>query len=374
MDRLGFDLDDGAMMSVATSKAAGEAGSSGTEASAAGNQVATPQSLSAQEARRQSIQTCLQSLVHACHCRDANCRMVTCQKMKRLIQHSVACRRKNAGGCPVCKQLIALCCYHAKTCELPKCPVPFCCAIRQKLERQRAEQRFKQMQLMRRRMALMQRGLSYDPAAVTPSSAGSGHVQSAPVGGSVVPIEASVSPAVTSPSNVVMQDPSASVRFAAPIGKAFPPQSGGKHGFGMKPCGGYNMQTYYDQQQMQRQQQFAVDGRRSNNATPDAYGRVTPRGMNQGHDTSSAGGLMMGSGPPPGDMAAGGPGHSASDVVRNDVSAGNGGHSQLALQQLITTLKNPTSPQQRQEVLTLLKSNPQLMASFIQVNGADGFT
>jgi E1A/CREB-binding protein len=367
MDRLGFDLDEGPTLSVAASNAAAEASNSGTDASGAGNQVATSQSLSAQEARRQSIQTCLQSLVHACHCRDANCRMVTCQKMKRLIQHSVACRRKNAGGCPVCKQLIALCCYHAKTCELPKCPVPFCCAIRQKLERQRAEQRFKQMQLMRRRMALMQRGLSYDPAAATSSSAGSNLVQSAPVGGPVVKMETSVSPAVTSPSNVMIQDPSASVRFAAPVGKILPPQTGGKHGFGMKPYGGYNTQTYYDQQQMQRQQ-FTVDGRRSNSTTPDAYGRVTPRGMNQGHDTSPAGGHMMGAAPPPGDMSAGGPGHPTSDVVRNDVSTGGGGHNQLALQQLITTLKNPTSPQQRQEVLTLLKSNPQLMASFIQVN------
>jgi len=154
MDRLGFDLDDGT-----SSASAGPAAGVADESDDSEKQSAA---VSAQEARRRSIQTCLQSLVHACHCRDANCRLITCQKMKRLIQHSNACRRKNAGGCPVCKQLIALCCYHAKTCDVPKCPVPYCCAIREKMERQRAEQRLKQAQLMRRRMAVMQRGMALD--------------------------------------------------------------------------------------------------------------------------------------------------------------------------------------------------------------------
>jgi len=124
MDRLGFELEDG------TGNISGVAACAADEA---GEQKAMA-GLSAQEARRRSIQTCLQSLVHACHCRDANCRLITCQKMKRLIQHSNACRRKNTGICPVCKQLIALCCYHAKMCDIPKCPVPYCCAIKEKLE------------------------------------------------------------------------------------------------------------------------------------------------------------------------------------------------------------------------------------------------
>jgi len=157
MDRLGFDLDDG---TGSISGPAAVTAGSGDELNAGGEHK--PAAVSAQEARRRSIQTCLQSLVHACHCRDANCRLIACQKMKRLIQHSNACRRKNAGGCPVCKQLIALCCYHAKTCDMPKCPVPYCCAIKEKLERQRAEQRLKQAQLMRRRMAAMQRGMAME--------------------------------------------------------------------------------------------------------------------------------------------------------------------------------------------------------------------
>jgi len=159
MDRLGFDLDDGTGSIGGT---AGFTAGSGDEANAGPGSEHKPAAVNAQEARRRSIQTCLQSLIHACHCRDANCRLITCQKMKRLIQHSNACRRKNAGGCPVCKQLIALCCYHAKTCDMPKCPVPYCCPIKEKLERQRAEQRLKQSQLMRRRMAAMQRGMAME--------------------------------------------------------------------------------------------------------------------------------------------------------------------------------------------------------------------
>lgn len=71
-----------------------------------------------QEARKLSIQRCIQSLVHACQCRDANCRLPSCQKMKRVVTHTKICKRKTKGDCPICKQLIALCCYHAKHCQV----------------------------------------------------------------------------------------------------------------------------------------------------------------------------------------------------------------------------------------------------------------
>ena len=109
-----------------------------------------------QEARRLSIQRCIQSLVHACICRDANCRTASCQKMKRVMLHTKSCKKKQTNGCPVCKQLIALCCYHAKHCQEAKCLVPFCMSIRQKLQQQVMQQRMQQAMLMRRRMAAMQ--------------------------------------------------------------------------------------------------------------------------------------------------------------------------------------------------------------------------
>lgn len=83
----------------------------------------------------QSVQRCIQALVHVCRCLNANCSQTGCQKMKRLVRHSRGCQRKNNGGCPVCKQLIALCCYHAKQCQENPCPVPFCLHIKQKLPR-----------------------------------------------------------------------------------------------------------------------------------------------------------------------------------------------------------------------------------------------
>ncbi|XP_062840923.1 CREB binding protein b isoform X2 [Trichomycterus rosablanca] len=113
-------------------------------------------SKSPQESRRLSIQRCIQSLVHACQCRNANCSLPSCQKMKRVVQHTKGCKRKTNGGCPVCKQLIALCCYHAKHCPENKCPVPFCLNIKHKLRQQQIQQRLHQAQMMRRRMALMQ--------------------------------------------------------------------------------------------------------------------------------------------------------------------------------------------------------------------------
>ncbi|KAF3846355.1 hypothetical protein F7725_003433 [Dissostichus mawsoni] len=112
-------------------------------------------SKSPQESRRLSIQRCIQSLVHACQCRNANCSLPSCQKMKRVVQHTKGCKRKTNGGCPVCKQLIALCCYHAKHCQENKCPVPFCLNIKHKLRQQQLQHRLQQAQMMRRRMATM---------------------------------------------------------------------------------------------------------------------------------------------------------------------------------------------------------------------------
>lgn len=116
MEKLGFDIDDGS--------------------APADHKQANPQ-----EARKQSIQRCIQSLVHACQCRDANCRLPSCQKMKRVVQHTKNCKRKTNGGCPICKQLIALCCYHAKHCQEQKCPVPFCPNIKHKLKQQQLQQK-----------------------------------------------------------------------------------------------------------------------------------------------------------------------------------------------------------------------------------------
>ncbi|XP_011684735.1 PREDICTED: histone acetyltransferase p300-like [Wasmannia auropunctata] len=95
----------------------------------------------AQKAKKKkvSIQRCIYALVHACQCRDANCRLPSCQKMKRVVMHTKNCKRKTKGGCPICKQLIALCCYHAKHCQETKCLVPLCFNIKPKIKRQQLQ-------------------------------------------------------------------------------------------------------------------------------------------------------------------------------------------------------------------------------------------
>ena len=84
----------------------------------------SPATSNPEEARALSIQRCIQSLVHARQCRDANCRLPSCHKMKRVVSHTKQCKRKTNGGCPICKQLIALCCYHAKLCQVSENPRP----------------------------------------------------------------------------------------------------------------------------------------------------------------------------------------------------------------------------------------------------------
>ncbi|CAL8355881.1 unnamed protein product [Boreogadus saida] len=78
------------------------------------------------------------------------------KRVKRVVQHTKSCKRKTNSGCPVCKQLIALCCYHAKHCQENKCPVPYCLNIKHKLRQQQLQHRLQQAQMMRRRMAAMQ--------------------------------------------------------------------------------------------------------------------------------------------------------------------------------------------------------------------------
>ncbi|KRZ16783.1 Protein cbp-1 [Trichinella zimbabwensis] len=91
------------------------------------------------DSKSESIQRCIQSLVHASQCRDVNCQRLCCRKMKRVVQHTIVCKKRQVGHCPVCKQLAALCCFHARTCSEHKCLVPFCHQIRKNLNNQRLE-------------------------------------------------------------------------------------------------------------------------------------------------------------------------------------------------------------------------------------------
>ncbi|CAG0891728.1 unnamed protein product [Darwinula stevensoni] len=117
------------------------------------------------------IKRCMQTLVHACQCRDANCCLPSCLKMRRALAHAKGCKKKVNNGCQICKQMITLCCYHAKNCQEKDCRVPFCNNIKHKLKQQQPAARIQQDALTRRRMAAMACGMSGSSA----SSASHGH-------------------------------------------------------------------------------------------------------------------------------------------------------------------------------------------------------
>lgn len=172
----------GDLFGAGESEVGGGAGGSGDGfGGGSGSTVTSPG-----ESRRLSIQRCIQSLVHACQCRDANCRLPSCHKMKCVVKHAKSCKRKTpqtnqnaSANCPICKQLIALCCYHAKHCTEAKCTVPYCVNIKVKLKQQQMQQRFQQQAILRRRIANMQ--MSSMQAAINASSS---HSQDADAQGS----------------------------------------------------------------------------------------------------------------------------------------------------------------------------------------------
>ena len=116
----------------------------------------TPATSNPEEARKRCIQRCIQCLVHACQCTDSECGLAACEKMKRVISHTKQCQRKTNGGCPICKQFIALCCCHAKLCQTAICPVPFCQNIKRRLRLQQLQKRLKELKraaMIKRRRA-----------------------------------------------------------------------------------------------------------------------------------------------------------------------------------------------------------------------------
>ncbi|XP_054723198.1 CREB-binding protein-like [Uloborus diversus] len=357
MEKLGFGLDD----------------DSGTS---------DPKQTNPQESRRLSIQRCIQSLVHACQCRDANCRLPSCQKMKRVVQHAKSCKRKTNGGCPICKQLIALCCYHAKHCQEAKCPVPFCLNIKHKLRQQQLQQRLQQAQILKRRIATMQnRGMS---AAVPQTSPGNSNSSSQPSPGAQphtsphppqpgIGMKPSTGPPVGA-LQAVQQVQAAAARQTAPHMVAATSVNYGKGNPVVSPPTA-NPTIMATQQQMQAQIQKPMSQIMSN--VPNRmigmgnvacwegtnYGQSPQHHQNPQPQPSQPMGLR-----PPSQLI--GPGNMQNAIGNSSMGPPQAMPNQHgrppALQQLLNTLKAPSSQSQQQQVLAILKSNPQLMAAFIK--------
>merc|ERR1719209_412022 len=110
-----------------------------------------PATSAGQALRRQNIERCIENLEHACSCKATTCSLSSCEKMRRVVTHYRVCKQKDSGSCGVCKQLLALCCYHAKQCKAVTCLVPFCHGIRQTLQQRRIQKNAS----MQRRVAQM---------------------------------------------------------------------------------------------------------------------------------------------------------------------------------------------------------------------------
>ncbi|XP_013791744.2 CREB-binding protein-like [Limulus polyphemus] len=344
MEKLGFDLDDGS--------------------AASDQKQANPQ-----ESRWQSIQRCIQSLLHACQCRDANCRLPSCQKMKRIVQHSKICKRKN-GGCPVCKQLITLCYYHARHCQEAKCLVPFCLNIKHKLRQQQLQQRVQQAQILRRRIASMAT-MQNRPVAgqlPQPSSSSSEPSSEASTPSHVHPPGVGLKPTTTGPPAGALQAvqavQAAAARQQTPhLVGAGAYQKGGP--MTPSPTNGNTLMTNTQgQPQMVQLTQSRLVGLNNNNrwdGPQPTYAQQVPPQQTQMGDQQlgiQQPAQMMGSAPGNPSVTMGPPG-----MQRN-------AHVPQGLPQLLQMLRLPSSPQQHQKVLQMLKTNPQLMAYFIKHRNA----
>ncbi|KAM9745928.1 CREB binding protein b isoform 2-T2 [Menidia menidia] len=370
-------------------------------------------SKSPQESRRLSIQRCIQSLVHACQCRNANCSLPSCQKMKRVVQHTKGCKRKTNGGCPVCKQLIALCCYHAKHCQENKCPVPFCLNIKHKLRQQQLQHRLQQAQMMRRRMATMagrgmpmpspptsgfhSNGRSSQPT--TPVPQGKPGPQSSPLHQQLSPMPNMPHPQQPQPPPLQEQPQRQQLLTALKVAQQIEMVAKSKqqhqqqqqpnyamngmpmnHPRMMGPMQGqmHMMQGPRGPQVMQAMQQGQWGPGMQNPQIHQQQGppQQGPMGVQQAQGTpmpqqgqlmqrpmmSQQQGLQM-----PGVIPPQGPSQQGMTPQQQNMPRGMPPNiTQNALQELLRTLKSPSSPQQQQQVLSILKSNPHLMAAFIK--------
>ncbi|XP_063635647.1 histone acetyltransferase p300-like [Cydia splendana] len=309
-----------------------------------------------QEARKLSIQRCIQSLVHACQCRDANCRLPSCQKMKRVVAHTKICKRKTKGDCPICKQLIALCCYHAKHCQETKCSVPFCSSIKQKLKQQQVQQRVQQQQLLRRRMAAMNtRGMPPSGPSPPPAPALGSPPPSKPQP-HALPHNVQKALQQVQEEAARQQAPSYGKQAAAgaPRGADWaaryraaqpPPLHHPLHPRHVHPAVHHHPAALQQHQHLASLQHHTPLQQQAQQQQQQQQAQQQQVVQQQQQQAAARVGAVAG-------------------------AAGAGGAApqmhQKALQQLMATLRSPTSHNQQQEILQILKSNPPLMAAFIK--------
>ena len=395
MEKLGFDLDI-------------------DQQQGQGDDKERPQ-LSAQEERRLKIQRCIQSLVHATHCRELNCQLTSCAKMKRVVEHTKTCKRKTGGGCRICQELIHLCCYHAKHCIERECVVPFCRHIKLKLRQQQTQQRFAQSQTLRRRVAAMQRqGMQHPPpmpsqtmqqGITSPGTMGQSHPALQPPQQQPPPYQ----PPVMPQKPVISGPPPRAVEAAQKIAQVATMQAvSNSVQIGIQGRNVPHPQQVFQQQQppnmtspsgpmapptMMRPQNPALMQQGIGQGLQPAINIPQPMQQSMGQSMQPSSGAPVQPNTPtlewyakhhqqqqqqqqqmnhPNAMMPGGqqqypqmPGQQGMASVGSQQNRSNMGVP-ASLQQLLYTLKGPTTPQQQAKVLSILKQHPQLMAAFLK--------
>lgn len=90
--------------------------------------------------RRKAMQESMRLLVHASECRDAECKIPHCMKIKGAFRHAFNCKVKVTGGCPNCRRLWYFLHAHSQICTRANCPVPRCRELRNVRRAQAAKQ------------------------------------------------------------------------------------------------------------------------------------------------------------------------------------------------------------------------------------------
>ncbi|VDL59849.1 unnamed protein product [Hymenolepis diminuta] len=120
--------------------------------------------------RKPNFLACIAALIHANMCRDANCRNPSCIQMKKVLAHLRSCPKRSSGTCPLCRQLISMCCMHAKSCTKEQCQVPLCPQLKDRLRQQQLQKRRQQTKSLQRRTNLTRGATIAADASTIPSS------------------------------------------------------------------------------------------------------------------------------------------------------------------------------------------------------------
>lgn len=341
-----------------------------------------------QNSRTESIQRCISSLVHSCQCRDANCRRLSCHKMKRVVQHTKMCKKRQTGPCPVCKQLIALCCYHAKHCQEQNCLVPFCPNIRQKLAEQQAQLRKKREREMVRRINLMGMGQSTSnmpPTGVAPGGGPATPVYQHPQQSPLVQHNNPPTPGGGGGLGPPMI-PQSAVLAAKQVEQFAAVQSSNRFPLGPQPMMNRTMTVppgvgMANRGPPQMNHNFSFDGGGNGQypGPPNATITNVQMGPNYGNMRSVGGPPMRmpnpggqqpmvpsGSMPPPG---AGGP-NAAGGGIHIGGAPQQSKQLNLRIQEVLQALKSAKTEQETQSIIKSLHKDPQLMQAFIQIRNS----